>query len=97
MSDIFFDFVENLQRIQAVEAAEKESMVTQSIIFKKDKFSISEAKKWLSKNNYKSSKVDTTDQYHRFRQRDPGDFKEGSFRTVKLTEGVSAIMGKLKN
>jgi len=42
--------------------------------------------------------VEVTENYIRIRQRDPGDFEEGSFRTVTLSKskGIKAIMGKLK-
>lgn len=33
---------------------------------------------------------------HAARVREPGDFKDGSFRRKKITEGVSIIVGKLK-
>jgi len=32
----------------------------------------------------------------RFRQRPPGDFKPGSFKTRQIREGVSVVTGELK-
>lgn len=42
--------------------------------------------------------VDVTEDYVRIRQRDPGDFEEGSFRTITLSEkdGIQAVIGRLK-
>lgn len=37
-----------------------------------------------------------TGQSYRFRQRPPGDFKKGSFRTVKVEPGISIVVGDLK-
>ena len=45
--------------------------VVQSVLFKKDKYSLPEAKKWLKDNKYKSPKVDETDNMLRFRQLSP--------------------------
>jgi len=43
--------------------------------------------------------VDITENYIRIRVRDPGDFVDGSFRTVSISdkEGIKTIMGKLKS
>jgi len=40
---------------------------------------------------------DVTEDYIRLRQRDPGDFEEGSFRTITLNarDGIRAVIGKL--
>ena len=45
--------------------------VVQSVIFKKSKYSVAEAKKWLKENKYKSPKVDETENMLRFRQMSP--------------------------
>ena len=45
--------------------------VVQSVLFKKDKYSLPEAKKWLKDNKYKSPKVDETENMLRFRQLSP--------------------------
>jgi HK97 family phage prohead protease len=41
---------------------------------------------------------DVTENYIRLRQRDPGDFQEGSFRTITISaeKGIKAVIGKLK-
>ena len=58
------------------------STTVQSVLFDKTVWNSSDAKKWLGDNNFKSSKLDETEAKLRFRQRDPGDFKDGSFRTI---------------
>lgn len=40
--------------------------------------------------------IDETKTSYRVRQRPPGDFIPGSFRTITLTEGVKAVVGRLK-
>jgi len=71
--------------------------VVQTLIFSKDKFPTAEsAKAWAKAHDFKSDKVDETEESWRLRQRDPGDFQEGSFRTITLTEGVKAVIGRLK-
>jgi len=51
----------------------------QSVIFDKDRFTIGEAKKWLKENNYKSPKVDITDNFIRFRQIEPDNLEQKGF------------------
>jgi hypothetical protein len=40
--------------------------------------------------------IDKTENGWRVRQRDPGDFEEGSFKTIDITDGVQAVVGRLK-
>jgi len=71
------------------------SMTIQTLIFSKEKFSKAEATKWCQDHDYKTG-VDETEDSYRIRQRDPGDFADGSFRTKTITDGVTAVFGKLK-
>jgi len=41
--------------------------------------------------------IDETQNNFRVRQRDPKEFNENSFRMIRLTDGVKAVIGKLKN
>lgn len=64
------------------------STTVQTIIFApKDAWTLEEAKAWLSDHDLKSGKVDETEDSFRFRQRDPADFEEGSFKTIPFTGG----------
>ena len=66
--------------------------VIQSVIFKKDKYSVVEAKKWLKDNKYKSPKVDETDNMLRFRQLSPTDVdKKGYTEYHNKPLGLSGI------
>ena len=62
----------------------------QSIIFDRNKFNITKAKKWLKDNDYRSTKVDKTKKFLRFRQRSPVGFKK--FRTLNIGKGIKLIL-----
>lgn len=76
----------------------------QSLILSKERFETSEeAINWIKENNFRSDKIDEPESGNtfRFRQRDPGEFKEdgfedGKFRTITITDGVQAVIGFLK-
>lgn len=73
--------------------------VIQTLILSKERFeTLAEARAWVSEaeRDFRSDKVDETETSFRFRQRNPGAFREGSLRTIELTEGVSAVIGRLK-
>jgi hypothetical protein len=76
--------------------AEKTPSSVQTLIFDKKKFDAAAAKKWASDLGFKSRTVDETDDSIRIRQRDPGDFKEDSVRTIELKDGVKAEVGHPK-
>jgi hypothetical protein len=55
----------------------------QAIIFPKADFpDMAACHAWLERNNMSAGKADETDDSWRYRQRDPGDFEPGSFRTI---------------
>ena len=58
---------------------------TQSVIFERSKWTLPRAKKWLKKHKYKTTKVDTTAKFFRFRQMNPNQFKK--FRTLSIGRG----------
>lgn len=74
----------------------RDSTTVQSLIFDKKKFSKSEAIAWARNHNFKASKVDEKEDSYRLRQKDPGSFKEGSFRTITIADGVRAVVGRPK-
>jgi hypothetical protein len=55
-----------------------EESVIQSVIFDKDNWSLTDAKKWLKDHDFKTS-VDEKENTFRFRQKEPDQFS--SFRT----------------
>lgn len=75
-------------------------LVTQSVILPKNKFTEAKATAWILKNNYtdkgKRIKNYKTTNFYRFRQRPPGNFKTGSYKTTKLSNGAELVMGVLK-
>ncbi|KKN57379.1 hypothetical protein LCGC14_0562850 [marine sediment metagenome] len=79
---------------------EPTSTEVQTIIFDKEKFSLAQARQWLKDNDFKTTfdgkGVDEKPNSFRFRQRNPGDFQTGSFRTITLAPGVKAVIGRPK-
>ena len=83
-------------------------MVIQTLILSKTVFkTMAAAAKWVRDHGFKvgtsKGKVpvakpapEETSTSFRFRQRPPGDFQAGTLRTIRLTEGVSAVVGRLK-
>jgi hypothetical protein len=73
----------------------KESTEIQTILFDREKWSITAAKKWLKAHKKIVPAVDTTKEYHRFRQKPPFAFKKGTFRTIHLgakNKGIKAVV-----
>lgn len=62
----------------------------QSIIFDKNYYSLSKAKKWLKKNNFITD-LDEKPLTYRFRQLDPKIFNK--LRTMSILEGIKFIVG----
>ncbi|MEK6526212.1 MAG: hypothetical protein AABZ22_05005, partial [Nitrospirota bacterium] len=76
---------------------EQQGTVVQTLIFSKEKFKTAEeAKAWAGEHGFDHDKVDETGESFRLRQKDPGEFKDGSFNTVEFTDGVKAVIGRLK-
>jgi hypothetical protein len=71
----------------------------QTLLFPKDRFTAATARAWAERHDFRAAKVDAgsaTATRLRVRQRDPGAFQKGSFRTITLdrTHGVEAVIGK---
>ncbi len=64
----------------------------QSVIFDSKKWTIPKAKKWLSENNYISPKVDRKLNTLRFRQLNPEEYKEWSYTTHRLPDGIELVI-----
>ena len=75
----------------------RKSSTVQSVILKVNQFKgIKDAENWIVKNGFKNKKVDMTENLYRFRQIPPTKFKPNSFRTKKLSNRVSIVVGLLK-
>lgn len=83
-----------LKQIPVFVAEERKKTDIQSVIFDKDKFTEGRAKNWLKEHGFKIPSVDETEESLRFRQEDPDSFQERSFRTIALTNGIKAIIGR---
>lgn len=75
------------------------SLVLQSIIFPKNKYTKKQAEAYLLKHNYKikfyGKGVDETINYYRYRQASPLKFKKDKYITKKLNNGIQLILGYL--
>ncbi len=76
--------------------SETKDYLVQSVIFKKSKYSLEEAKKWLKENKYKYKGVDEKKEFWRFRQLNPVTVKRkgyGHYITKPLeNSGVELII-----
>lgn len=64
----------------------------QSVLFKKDQWSVPEAIDWLIQNGFKHKKIDTTKTLYRFRQESPERFRR--YFTKKLGHsGIMLVLG----
>ncbi len=81
-----------------LEAQKRPPTTVQTLIFSKKRFKTADAaRSWAKSHGHHAAKVDETEDSFRLRQRDPGDFVDGSFRTITLTNGVKAVIGHLKS
>ncbi len=83
------------KKIQAVIGHLKGETTTtvQSIIFSpKSEWTASDCQQWLKDHDLKAPEADETEDSYRFRQRDPGDFEEDSFRTINFKGGKKKTM-----
>ena len=86
------------KKIQAVIGHLKGETTTtvQTIIFSPtSEWDAASCKAWLKEHDFKASGVDETEDSYRYRQRDPGDFEEGSFRTINFKGGKKTMANKL--
>ena len=65
----------------------------QTLIFSKESFNAAGAAAWLKRNKKKAASKRETAESLRYRQEPPEAFVQGSFRTIKLAPGVSAVIG----
>lgn len=77
-------------------ARKRPSTTVQSLIFDSARFTIRQAKSWARGHGFKASAPDVTAKSVRLRQIEPDLFKRSSFRTITLTDGVKAVVGRLR-
>ncbi|HOX21954.1 MAG TPA: DNA adenine methylase [Elusimicrobiales bacterium] len=87
---------------EPAKAAEEErhSTIIQTLILDKKVFpDAAAAKDWVANHGFRADKIDETDNSFRFRQVQPDDFEPDGFgsgepfRTIRITEGVQAVIG----
>jgi len=79
----------------------KDPLKTQSVLLSKSRFStLKKAEKWIEKHDFKKSfrgkKGDSTENYWRFRQADPGRFKKDAYVTKEIDEGIMLVLANKK-
>lgn len=74
----------------------EKSTTIQTVVIDKKKYSKSEASAMAKRNGWSGDSQDSDSSY-RFRQHDPDACESGSFRTISLKDGVSAVVCKLKS
>ena len=77
----------------------KQPLKTQSVLLSRDKFTKKQAEAWIKKHDYKTTfygkKMETTENYYRFRQAAPKNFKKGKYVTKEISDGVLLVLGNL--
>jgi hypothetical protein len=69
----------------------------QAVIFDKEAFDPHMARHYMAISKIpRLKRVHETNQYFRYRVRDPNEFNEKSFRTVNMSPYIKYIMGDLK-
>lgn len=70
-----------------------ESVAIQSLMFDKEGFTRKEARAWAKAHDFLTTEIDESRNYYRMRQLSPSDIKPYTFRTIQLTDYVSATVG----
>lgn len=75
---------------------DRDPSTIQTLIFSRESYDPGKAKTWAKEHGFTATKTDDTDESIRIRQKNPDEFQEGSFRTIELTKGVKAVIGRPK-
>lgn len=79
----------------------KDPLVVQSVLIDRRMFTLSKAKNWIRKHDYKLSfygkEVETTENFYRFRQKAPSRFKKDKYVTKEISDGVKLVLGNMKS
>jgi len=80
-----------------IDLFKKETMVLQTLIFDKNKFSSKDdAINWATNHGFKHDSIRETGSSYRLRQVSKNDFIPNTYRTKNMSDGVTAVYGKLK-
>lgn len=72
----------------------RQSTTIQTLIFSKKHFTKKQAQAWAKEHGYNTKGVDEKKLSYRIRQIDPKTMKKSSFRTIEITKGIKAVVGK---
>lgn len=81
---------------RAFRAIARDASQLQTFIFAKKDFTPERAAGWLKRNGKANPGPDADVDSLRYRQEDPSAFEPGSFRTISIAPGVSAVIGHPK-
>ena len=73
-----------------------ESTALERIIFKKEDYTLEQAKEYAKASEYKFSDIEDGDGEFAFIQRLKEDFIDGSLKNIELNDGLRGVVGKLK-
>lgn len=97
MAEVNTDFVKKLEDIsKKYDDMIKATTTTHTLLFDKKKFSKQEALDWAKSHDFKYNTIRETENQWRVRQIPPEKFNQDSFRTIKLRDGVEAVIWVLK-
>lgn len=84
---------------RALRAIAKDASQLQAFVFAKPEFDVERAAAWLKRNGKATVGPDENGESLRYSQEDPSAFKSGTFRTIQIAPGVTAVIGhpKAKN
>ena len=69
----------------------------QSVLLSRKKFDKRSGNAWLHQHDFNVGRVDVTQNMLRARQHAPGLYQPRSFRTIRLSPTVEAVIGKRRN
>lgn len=98
MPDTFVPVREN-RGVEPLPARLPRSTVVQTLLFDSSLFNVGQAKSWAKRHGFRFGKVDTGGgraSFIRLRQVDPAEITEGTFRTIRMTDGIEAVIGMPK-
>lgn len=85
--------------VEALPVRLPRSTQVQTLLFDSSLFNVGQAKSWAKRHGFRYGSVDTGGaraSFIRLRQIDPAQITEGSFRTIRFTDGIEAVIGMPK-
>ena len=89
MTDVIYDAATDRDALRPCPVGTR----IQTLIFDREMFTPGQTEIWAKRHGFKHSGLDVKAYTVRVRQESPGDFIEGSMRTITLRAGVKAVIG----